>query len=175
MYHEDAPVETVGETDTVEAAVEDEIVRMVPSGFAVRDAPSASWVVRHVLEARRYAERVRQWAAAEQRRADAEERRFMWLFGQQLRCWTEAEIEKVKGRRKSIALPGGTVGMRHVSARLVVQNEPAVLAWARTACPAAVVTTERLAKTPITLHFEQTGEVPPGVVVAPAETTFFIR
>lgn len=167
-------VEVVND-DTVEREVEQEVQRTVPEDFSVRDSATAAWVVRRVLQARDYMAKVKMWAEAEERRAEAEEKRLLFLFGSQLRRWTEQEIEKLKGRRRSIALPSGVVGLRAVQPRLIVVEEGTALAWAKASCPAAVVITEKLLKTPIIEHFDQTGEVPPGTEVTPAETAFYIR
>ena len=48
--------------------------------IGVHDAESAAWVVRRVVEARQYAQRVRVWAEVEQRRAEAEERGGWWTL-----------------------------------------------------------------------------------------------
>ena len=64
MNHLELIAEVSPPQDEIELAVEHEIVRMLPEGFCVHDADSASWVVRRVVEARGYAERVKQWAEA---------------------------------------------------------------------------------------------------------------
>lgn len=159
----------------VEAEVEAELQRIVPEAFSVRCPQTAGWVVRRVLQARRYAERVKLWAELERRRAEHEEQRLLFLFEGQLRDWTQNQVAKLRGRRKSLALPGGTVGFRSVPSRVVVHDEELVLKWAKWACPTAVVVSERLLKTPLAEHIERTGEVPAGMEIAPAATTFFIR
>ena len=80
----------------------------VPESFCVRDVATAAWVVRKVVEARAYAARVREWAAAELRRAQREE----VFYGHQLEQWARREVEAASGRRKSVNLPSGTVGFR---------------------------------------------------------------
>jgi hypothetical protein len=64
-----------------------ELAEQVPERFAVRDEASANWVVRRVVEARTYAERVKAWAEREQRRARREERFFLHRFGAELDRW----------------------------------------------------------------------------------------
>jgi hypothetical protein len=118
---------------------------------------------------------VKTWSAIEQRRGQQEEQRLLFLFEDQLRCWTEGELSKLRGRGRSIALPPGTLSFRAIAARLLVVDEAKVFSWARTSCPAAVVVTEKLLKTPIMRHFEESGELPPGCDIAPAETAFYIR
>jgi hypothetical protein len=160
---------------SVEAEVEAELQRTIPPQFSVRDAETAAWVVRRVVAAREYKGRVKVWAEAEQRRAAREEERLMFVFGGQLREWAEAEIAKLQGRRKSLALPGGTVGFRAVGPRVVVRDEARVMEWARKCCPAAIVTSERLLKSPISEHVQTTGEVPQGVEVTSASEEFFVK
>ncbi len=159
----------------VEAEVEAELQRLVPEAFAVRCADTASWLVRRVLSARAYLERVKMWSEAEQRRARREEERLLLLFGDQLRRWALDEVTKFKGRRRSLSLPGGVVGFRATPARIVIRDEAVVMAWARRACPSAIVVSERLVKTPISEHVQQTGEVPDGVEVTDPRDEFFIR
>src|SRR5687767_12636350 len=117
----------------VEAEVEAELHRLVPEAFSVRCPQTAGWVVRRIVEARKYAERVKVWAEVERRRAEAEEQRLLYLFGDQLRGWAEQEIAKLRGRRKSLALPSGTIGFRCVPPRVVVRDEAVVMQWARIA------------------------------------------
>src|SRR3712207_6570698 len=80
----------------------------VPDGFCVRDAETAAWVVRKIVEARAYGDRVREWAAAELRRAGREEGFFLYRYGHQLEQWARRQLEEEIGRRKSINLPSGT-------------------------------------------------------------------
>lgn len=166
---EEAPVVAV------EAEVEAELQRIVPEGFSIRCPKTAGWVVRRIVASRRYAEHVKVWAEQERRRAEAEEQRLIFLFGGALRQWAEAEIAKLRGRRRSVALPGGTVGFRAVPSHILIRDEGVVLRWAKQACPSAVVVSERLLKTPINEHFQKTGEVPEGVEVAAARDEFFVR
>jgi phage host-nuclease inhibitor protein Gam len=115
------------------------------------------------------------WAELEQRRADHEEERLLFLFGGQLQQWTEHEIAKLRGRRKSISLPGGSVGFRSIPSRVQVRDEARVMAWARRNCPAAIVISERLIKTPIIEHVEKSGDIPDGVEITMARDEFYIR
>lgn len=164
--------ETAGQ---LEAEVESEIQRIVPEAFSVCSPETAAWVVRQIINARTYSQKVQAWAAMEQRRAVAEEEHLLFRFGHQLRGWAEVEIRKLRGR-KSINLPSGTVGFRSVPARVVFDDEDAVLAWAKVVCPAAVVTNERLLKKPVVEHITATGEVPErGLHAEPSSETFYIK
>src|SRR4051812_37176542 len=105
-----------------DVSVEEELMPPpVPEGFHVHDAGTASWVVRKVVEARRYADRVRAWAAAELRRAEREEQFIFMRFGAELEDWCRRELRTAK--RKSIALPGGVVGFRTTPPSLLIRDE----------------------------------------------------
>src|SRR2546423_389136 len=78
--------------------------------FTVDSAEKANWVVRKIVASRAYRERVKQWAADETARSEKEEERLFYLFGRQLEAWARGEIDQLKGRRKCVHLPAGTIG-----------------------------------------------------------------
>ena len=143
--------------------------------FHVHDEPTANWVVRKVVEARQYAERVKEWAEQECRRAQRDEERLMFMFGRELELWTKDRLSATNGRRKSLNLPAGSVGFRHINMGLVVIDDAAVIEWARSNQPKAIQTKEYLSKTAINEHFAASGEVPPGVQVEPEREKFYVR
>lgn len=146
-----------------------------PKNFAVVDLRSANWVIRKIHDARAYAEAVKEWAEAEARRAQAEEDSLLTMFGPGLRAVLEAEIERAKGRRKSVNLPAGTMGLRCEPQRLKVEDEAATLEWARKHCPDAIKVTERISRTALNEHFTRTAETPKGCAVQEGAERFFIR
>lgn len=155
--------------------VDIEVLESVPKQFAIIDDRSANWLVKRIVAARDYADRVKQWAEQEQRRAAREEQTLLYLFGRQAEEWAREEIAKTKSKRKSLNLPAGPIGFRRCPARLVVDDEATVLEWARTSCPAAVQTVERLSKSALNTHFGNNGELPPdGARVDPAQEKFFV-
>ena len=85
----------------------DDAVRQV---FCIDSAERANWLVRRVIEARAYGDRVRTWAAKEQKRAERDEAQLMYMFGRQLQDWVVQDLATHRGRRKSVSLPAGTVG-----------------------------------------------------------------
>jgi hypothetical protein len=128
-----------GDTET-----DAEVLKSVPNGFAINCGEHANWLVRRIKEARSYGDSVKAWTEKEVRRAQREEQTLMFLFGRQLETWFAGELEKVRGRRKSISLPAGTIGLRMISPTLQIDDEQCVIAWAMTHCPAAVQTTRKL-------------------------------
>lgn len=161
-------------TNPVDADVDIEVLKVVPTQFEIVDAKTANWLVRKVIEARQYAQRVKEWAELEQRRAEREEQTLLFLFGRQLQGWVRAEI--ASGRKKSVGLPAGTVGFRKVNASLHVDDESAVLLWCKKNCPTAVVRVEKLSRSVLSDHFKATGEIPDdGAHVEPERESFSIK
>ena len=177
-----------------------ELCPHVNSKFEVHDDTSAAWVVRKVVEARTYAERVRTWAAAELRRAEQEESWFLQRFGGQLEGWLRAELTQRGGRRRCVALPSGTIGLRQQPARLEITDEVAVAAWCQEYVPQALricVEAEGAAavelaawhtqhaedarrrqhvlREPLNHHFAETGELPHGATFRPAQDLFYVK
>jgi hypothetical protein len=147
----------------------------VPEGFAVRDQASANWLIRKIVESRQYAQRVEAWAAAELRRAEAEER-FFWLrYGTQLEAWARGQLEAAHSHHKSIHLPAGCVGYRTLLQRLLVRNEDRLLGWCQANLPKAVVTTHAVLKSVVSEHLKSTGEVPDGAELGGGEQKFYIK
>jgi hypothetical protein len=163
-------------TAPVDAEVDVEVLKAVPKQFCIEDEKTANWLVRRIVAARQYGEHIKEYAEQERRRAEREEAVLTYLFGKQLERWVKATIEKNGGRRKSICLPAATLAFRKVNAALQVDDEEAVLVWAKSNCPAAVVLTERLSRSELKAHFEQTGEMPDrGAHIEPEQDRFSIR
>jgi hypothetical protein len=153
-----------------------EVLSSVPPKFQVVDEQSANWVIKRVMEARQYAARVKAWADQELTRAAREEKTLLFLFGRQMEQWTFSEIEKVRGRRKSLNLPAGTVGFRTLPIRLVIDDEARVLSWARSNLPDAISVVEKLSKSIVNDYSAKTGVIPDGGAhVEPECERFFIR
>ena len=153
----------------------DELIAQLPERFAVTDAASANWVVRRIVQARAYAQRVKDWADLETRRARREEAFFLQRFGGDLETWLARELAERQSRQKSVNLPAGRVGRRSVAEKLVVEDEQAVLAWARVHLPEAIKSIEAVSKSILNDRFRDTGELPPGVTLHPAHESLVIR
>ena len=145
----------------------------VPERFEVHDRDSAEWLVRKLVEADAHIRQVHQQADREVRRTERERDFLRMRYGPQLERWTRQQVEQSKGRRKSVLLLSGTVGFRRVPAKLVVDDAPAALAWAKRHCLRAVVFTEKLSKTSLAKHLHETGELPEGARVQSAGERFY--
>ena len=154
---------------------DEELAATVPQRFAVTDEASANWVVRRIVAAPAYALRVKGWADAENRRARREEAFFLKRFGIELDAWLTQELAARQSRQKSINLPAGRVGRRKVADKLVIDDEQALLDWARVHLPEAVKAVETFRKSAVNDLFLTTGELPPGVQIEPAHETLTIH
>jgi hypothetical protein len=103
-------------------------------------------------------------------RADRE--RFTGRYLPQVESWTRGELERTKSRKRSIVFLHGTVQFTSSAARLTVESLPDALTTARAVAPqtvteetpAPVVKLDKKAFLAYaTAHFEETGEILPGV------------
>lgn len=139
--------------------------------FEIVDAQDASWVVRKIVEARARQERVREWAAREQKAARREEEFLLRRFGPSLQAWMQ---ENAKGK-KTVRLLDGTVGVRRKRMTLHIEDRELLLDWCRRNLPDAVKVEEDILKTPLNEHLRETGEVPPGCDLGATGDEFYIR
>ncbi|MCE9554589.1 MAG: host-nuclease inhibitor Gam family protein [Planctomycetes bacterium] len=172
--------ETPTDVEIVETAIEQgqdaEEEPTVPAGFSISDESSANWMIRKIVEARTYGRRVAEWAEKEQARACREEQRFLYLFGGQLIDWLRRKIAEQGGRRKSVNLPAGILGFRKENAKLVIDDEGLVVAWAKEHHPELVCIIERISKSKLNDHFDRTGEIPEqGLHIEPQKEKFYVK
>ena len=159
-----------------DAETDIEVLKTVPKQFEITDDKTANWLVKRIMQSRAYAQRVKDWADQEIRRASREENTLLFLFGRQIETWVKDEIEKLNGRRKSIHLPAGSVGFRTTPTRLVVDDEASVIQWAKQNLPSAIVVVEKLSRSILNEYAEKTGVIPDaGVHVEPQNEKFFVR
>ncbi len=172
----------------------------VPEAFHIDSARTANWLVRKVLVHRHYQQQVKAWADAEIRRAEREEKHLLQHFGGQLEAWLRAALDEEGGRRRSIHLPAGSVGLRAEPARLVVHDQEALVKWCRTQLPEAfqirieavgaeAIEVETWAKTRcvdarhavavgktvVNSYFAENGELPPGTDVIPRQDVLTLK
>jgi hypothetical protein len=168
------------------------------SPFVVDSDEAANWVVRRVIETRAYARRVRTWAEKETRRAEHDEAFFVRQYGPQLLSWLERSLEATRGRRRSVDLPAGRIGLRKGSLKLEVTDILAASAWCGRNSPHAaglrVVVNGPLAfemaaqvavrwpdaavswsvhRSQLAAHLKASGDVPDGIrVIEPSEELY---
>jgi hypothetical protein len=180
--------------------LEAEAPMIVPEQFVIDDAQKASWVVRKVVEARAYAQRVEAWCERELRRAGREEAWLLRRFEPELVAWTRAELQRQSGRRRSLDLPGGTVGFRLQPPKVEIIDEQTLIGWCRSHMPIALKVTveandqqgiellqwqrqhasssrlrQQVLRDPLNHHVSETGEIPEGAAVRPAADQFYMR
>jgi phage host-nuclease inhibitor protein Gam len=144
-------------------------------GFRVHDDGSANWVVRKIVEARQYRERVERWAATEIRRSEQQERFFLDRYGRQLEEWCRQKLESDGGRRRSVSLPAGVVGLRRTHAGLDITDERKLLDWCKRHLKIAVAVRETVVRAALNDHFTGTGELPEGVEVRVGGEKFYVK
>ncbi len=175
-------------------------IELSPAAFEVSDVKTANWLVRRIVECRRYEEQVKTWADAEARRAQREEHGLLQRFGGQLEVWLRRALHEQGARRRSISLPAGVAALRARPARLDVLDEAALASWCRRHLPEALnlrieavggeaVALEEWAKahctesrrsmtvarSTICSHFAATAELPDGTAVLPRHDVLVIK
>lgn len=163
-------------TPIVDDADEAPMLPELSEQFSVHDEGSANWVIRQIIERRAYAKRCAVWCDREQARAQREEEFFLFRYGQQLRDFARTKIAENGGCRKSMNLPAGTLAFRKAPSRIVVDDEAAVIAWAKLHQPELVTIVEHLSKSGLNRMVETTGELPDaGVHIEAEREDFYIK
>jgi hypothetical protein len=147
----------------------------VDEAFHVRDQPSANWVLKKIIAEREYRARCAAWFDAETRRSERREQFLLHRFGMELEEWTRQQLAGQYGKRRSVHLPAGVLGFRTTPAKLIVADEPKLLAWCRQHLPGAVKVVQHLLKSEIQNHIESNGEVPDGAEFVGGGDKFYIK
>ncbi|MBA3775434.1 MAG: host-nuclease inhibitor Gam family protein [Betaproteobacteria bacterium] len=142
--------------------------------FSVHNAATANWVVRKIVEARAYGQRVKAWAELEQRRAQREEAFLLRRFGVELETWARQQIAQQHDGRRSVSLPAGGIGFRIEPTRLCVVDDKRLLDWCKTHLPSAIRVIQSVPKTPLMEHIKLTGECPDGAEIQAGGERFHI-
>jgi phage host-nuclease inhibitor protein Gam len=148
----------------------------VASDFQVQDDDSANWVIWKIVAARLRAQRAAEYGQREQNRAQREEAFFLFRYGPQLRDYARQKLQEQGGKAKSVHLPAGTLAFRKQPPKLVVEDEAAVIAWARKNQPELVTILESLSKSGLNEYVKQTGDLPDrGVRLEPEKESFSVK
>lgn len=122
--------------------------------------------------------------AVERIRARLEEcnapaRRSLAYFEGQIKLYAESHRGELigGGKKKSRALPAGTIGWRKSGGKIVIMDEAACLAWARQQPIEADLVRVKVEpnKTAINDWFKANGEVPPGCELEPEAEAIYIK
>jgi len=165
------PTETDGDSNEATGIV----TREVDDTFHVHDQSGANWVLKKIIAEREYRKRCAAWFEAETLRSERREQFLMRRFGAELEEWTRQQIAKQYGKRRSIHLPAGVIGFRTAPSKLIVADEPKLIAWCRQYLPGALKVVERILKSEVQSYIKSTGEIPAGAEVAGGEQKFYVK
>jgi len=143
-------------------------------GFAPDTEDKAAWltsrIAYHEAEAARIKDAMQREIKRHQSAAD-------WLrerYSQALEAFARQAIDAAGGKRQKVLLPNGVaLAFRRIPDGIAVQDEASVLAWATDNLPQALKVS--LAKAPITAHWKDTGEIPPGCEALRDRIGFYIQ
>jgi hypothetical protein len=157
--------------EEVAALVADAPTLSSGEAFCPTDAAGVDWVLRKMNAARAEATVIRQnaelMARACERQADALE----WQFGPAIQTWLRAEIDG--GKKKSVRLYHGIVGLRTKPAGVSITDPAAALAWAQEFLPDAVAV--RLDKKALADALLTSGEAVDFATLNREEEVFYIK
>jgi len=159
------------ESETEKTAL---VVAEVDERFHFHDEQSASWVVRKIVEERVHRQRVAEWFESETRRSERREAFLLHRFGAELAEWTRRQLSRQCARQRSIHLPAGRIGFRVEPTRIVVADQPQLIAWCRSHLPSAVKVVQSVLKNELRQHIRNTGECPHGAQIIGGGEKFFI-
>ena len=171
------------ETQATELTAEEiaELVSDAPApnngeAFCPTDAAGVDWVLGKMADHRARAQRIREnaelMARAEERKVNALE----WKYGAALQTWLRAELEG--GKRKSVRLYNGCLGLRTKPAGVHVTDPAAALGWAKEHLPGAVLEAlDKKALSALLLErsLMENGEAVPFAEFQAAEDLFYIK
>lgn len=142
--------------------------------FRVTSPDKAAWVVNKLLGYDEQLARLDSQYQTMRRRLLAQRESFEGMFLQPLRQWAELN-PPAKG--KTIHLLTGSLSFRRVKAGTKVVDAKAAVKWAEEHFPEAVCVTvqKRPYVEALRAHFEDTGEIPPGVVFEEEREEFYVR
>jgi hypothetical protein len=155
--------------------VESDELAQAPEQFTIHNHRTANWLVKRIVANRQYGAQVKRWAESELKHVARTEAFLLERYGRQLEQWAVHQININGGRRRFVALPAGRVCLRRAPAWVEICNEAKLIAWCRANLPSAIITTERLLRTEVRHHVEQSGEVPDGAEVRAATERIIIQ
>ena len=165
------------ETETTELSAEqiDALIAGAPeadpAAFLPTDAAGVDWVLGKMADARARAARILENAEKMARAEERDAEYLEWRYGGVLQVWLREEL--AGGKRKSVRLYNGVIGLRTKPAGVNVTNPAAALSWAKEHLPAAVA--ERLDKAVLAETLLTNGESVEWAQLTPPEEVFYIK
>jgi hypothetical protein len=159
--------------------------RPAPEGFVIDTEEKAAWAVDKIVSLRAAAERLVAQFERNSTRLERELARLEEFFVPMLKAFYDAHPPS-KG--KTLHLATGDLAKKKEAARFSVEDEKAVVEWARKALPAdlALLVAERLeagreafeiaeAKKLARDHHKKTKEIVPGTAITPESESFHVK
>ena len=116
--------------------------------------------------------RIKDQAKVLQAEVDARRKALTHWWGQQFKGQVDSDLADQHGKKKSVNYATGKAGYRKTKEKLVILDGAKFISWAKMQCPDCLEF--RVArKTPAVDHLHETGELPPGCSLDPAEDRFF--
>ncbi len=165
---------------------EDEQDPNVREGWHIESLDTADWALRRIAELQVEVEENDSVLAAtiaklqaRTEKLNASANRGLEFFSGRLREYAELNQAMLLkgGKKKSRALPSGSIGWKTVPAKLTVTDDAKALAWAEKQPVESELLRIRteVSKSALAAHFKGSGEVPPGCDVAPEREEFVLK
>ncbi|MCX6366216.1 MAG: host-nuclease inhibitor Gam family protein [Armatimonadetes bacterium] len=149
--------------------------------FTIQTREHAEWYLRKLANLDREEASIRAQAEAMLTRVRSDRESLMGRYASQFESFTRGELEKQKGSRRSVLYFNGTAQFTSVAPRLIVESELDAITTARAVKP-ETVTEETITKLDkktflayAATHFEETGELIPGVTRTEPGERFYIK
>lgn len=151
-----------------------ELLATAGEGFQPDTPEKAAWLTSRIAYHEAEAKRIKDAMTRETRRHENAAEGLRQHFGQMLEAFARQAIDAEGGKRQKLVLPNGVaLAFRKIPDGLAVVNDAAVLEWAEQECAAAIK--RSLSKTPVTAHWKETGEIPPGCEALRDRVGFYIQ
>lgn len=152
----------------------DSIYGLLVGGRArIESEQHAALVVRAFADLAGERDRVEAQHEARLARIDGKERSLRYLFENALASWTAAHLT---GKRKSIILPDGTVGMRTVKGGIKTESDITLREWAKVELPQAFNYDRAPLLVQIVKDWEtKHGKTAPGRIMVDDEERFYLK
>jgi len=166
------------------AVVDDSLKALIDADMASVDAPGTNSeevatlhkYVRLCTRLDEEAERVKEQCALILKGIESRRKGLDFVYGPVARHVASDLIQRAGGKAKSVKTPYGTVGFRAQPAKLDVTDDAALMTYAKSlGLTSWVKVAETVAKGEVSEYFKNTGDIPPGCEVTPAQDRFYVK